>query len=172
LPKATIVFRASTAPEVSVTPELINHLYKVPKVCPDYIQWKPNTSVSYENHTFVANLVTEDEDVLEWRGYFQIKHFQRRWGFSITYRRKYVVRSWDMAKKHYSQLEGRFIRGVGCHKHYYHDDDHPRAAYEIPQGEISVEDPNQAVIDFREECNIEFRRGYQRYIFPELGTTD
>jgi len=78
---------------------------------------------------------------------------------------KYCVRSWDMAKRHKSIKEGRYVKGIGRHKHYYLRRDIPRDAYTIPEGEISITDPNKAVIDFAKECNITILKSYQNQIF-------
>jgi hypothetical protein len=110
--------------------------------------------------------MTVDNELLYWNGYYE-KHASgmKKHGFTLMFNRKYCVRSWDMAKKHYSKKEGRYVKGVGRHKHYHLDDETPRDVYTIREGEISLTDPNQAVRDFAKECNIKFVSEYQNHIF-------
>lgn len=150
---------------MSVTPEDIERLYAEHKLCTEQVAWKRDAAVKYVHQTFTVNVVTEEsEQLLRWIGWYSIKYGESRWGFKLLYRNKYEVRSWDMGSHHYSREEGRYIRGKGQHKHRYRDEGNPRDTYRIPEGEISITDPNQAVIDFAEECSIELLAGYQSFV--------
>jgi hypothetical protein len=83
------------------------------------VNWKAVPNSSFQHFVFQVPVVTADEEILRWVGYFQDKHGVRRHGFSLTYRNKYVVRSWDMSTKHFSKKERRYVKGAGRHKHYY-----------------------------------------------------
>ena len=146
--------------------DLIDHLYKVPKEVRQVVEWRNNADTTYEHFQMTAEVHTLDELLLRWHGWFRIKHGERRWGFKLEFQDRYEVRAWDMVPKHYSKIKKRYINGVGRHKHYYRDEDNARAVYGIPKGEISIEDPNEAVSDFADECNIRMRGGYQQRIFP------
>jgi hypothetical protein len=138
---------------LAIAAEVIERLYTVEKYCTEEIVWQSVTT-AFSHHRFIVPVVTIDEDLLKWVGYAQTKYGVRRFGFSLTYKRKFVVRSWDLAKQHWSKKDQRYVRGMGRHKHYHLDLDTPRDVYEIPEGEISTSDPNQALIDFAKECNI------------------
>ena len=145
---------------MAVTQETIDHLYKVEKFCADKIQWQTVGS-SYPHYRFIVPVVSEDEELLKWIGYAQEKRGVRRFGFALTYKRKFVVRSWDLSKQHWSKTAQRYIKGIGRHKHYYLELDAPREVYEIEEGEIDISDHNQALPDFAKECNIKILTGYQ-----------
>ena len=149
---------------ISIQPETIERLYKIEKKCIEFIKWKPVIN-NYEHFKFRVPIISINNDLLYWNAYYQkFGSGTIRYGFTLMYS-KYCIRSWDMAKKHYSKKEGRYIRGVGRHKHYYLDYDTERDTYEIPEGEISIIDCNQAVNDFANECNIKLIGGYQNKIF-------
>lgn len=148
-----------------VSPQQIEDLYNEHKFCTEQMVWKRDDHVPYPHQTFEVNVVTtQSEQVLRWIGWFTVKHGMTRWGFKLLYRNKYEVRSWDMGSQHYSREEDGYVRGVGLHKHRYRDDGNPRDTYRIPAGEISTTDPNDAVMDFATECNIELLAGYQSFL--------
>lgn len=149
---------------MNITPELIERLYKAEKFCADLLRWEAVSKSTYNHFTFHVPVVTIDQTMLRWIGYAQNRKGDYKHGFSLIYCNKYVIRSWDMATKHKSKIEQRYIRGRGRHKHFHLDADAPRDVYEIPEGEISLTDANQAVIDFAKECNIKLVSGYQSLI--------
>jgi hypothetical protein len=152
---------------VVVDSELIEDLYTCGKVAIEEVGWEVDEDADYEHYQLHQEVITVDESrPLDWHGWFSNKSDEPRWGFKLEFQKKYEVRSWDMALRHYSSREDRYIDGVGKHKHFYHNEALPRAVYEIPDGEISTDDPNQAVWDFCDERNIELRNGYQSRIFP------
>lgn len=147
--------------------DYIDHLYKVPKKTLESIEWQDNGSPDDTNcvkKKFLVDVLADSGELLRWRAWFQKKRGDKRHGFKLTYKKKYIVRSWDMGSQHYSHVEDRYIRGTGLHKHYYLNSLHEREVYEIPEGEISIENPDQAVLDFADECNISIERGYQHII--------
>ena len=145
---------------MAISAELIQHLYEVEKYCTERILWQSANS-TFPHYKFIVPVVTADEELLRWVGYAQTKFSIKRFGFVLTYQRKYVIRSWDLSKQHWSKAEQRYIKGAGRHKHYYLDVDAPRDVYEIAEGEISVDDPNEALLDFARECNITIISAYQ-----------
>lgn len=149
---------------MTITHELIEKLYTSSKKCSRPVKWNPMNRRKFTYFRFMVPVITEDLTGLEWRGYYQVKHGVAVWGFSLLYLKSCVVRSWDMAKSHYSKAEQRYIRGAGRHKHYFLNFETPREVYSIPEGEISIDDPDQAVIDFAAECRIDLNHGYQKKI--------
>lgn len=148
--------------------ELIDHLYKVDKSCTDEVGWDTNVDTPYEHYQLQNEVLTEDNMLLRWYGWFTLKYGERKWGFKLEYQKRYEVRSWDMEPGHYCSKDDKFFGGVGQHKHFYRSEQNPRATYSIPKGEISITDPNKSVVDFCAECNIRMINGYQHRIFPRL----
>lgn len=150
-----------------ITYELIDNLYKIKKVTTDVLQWNDDTDSESNviRRIFSVDLIAENGTELNWFGYYQNKRGISKHGFTLKYKRKYIVRSWDMGSQHKSHLEQRYIRGVGRHKHFFLNSMHEREAYEIPEGEISILDPNEAVHNFADECSIQIKFGYQSEIF-------
>jgi len=143
----------------------IDTLYRIEKNCHETIKRVPVPGSLHEHLIFQVPVITIENELLYWNGYYENDGSgMRKHGFTLMLNRKYCVRSWDMAKKHYSKKEGRVVKGVGRHKHYHLDAETPRDAYAIPEGEISISDMNQAVKDFAIECNINLVRGYQPHI--------
>lgn len=150
-----------------VDSDLIEELYTCEKVVSEEVGWKTDEDADHEHYQLRQDVIAvEESHVLEWHGWFTNSGGEARWGFKLEFQSKYEVRSWDMAPRHYSSRKDEYIDGVGRHKHFYLDERLPRAVYGIPKGEISVSDPNQAVWDFCDECNIAMRNGYQPRIFP------
>ncbi|WP_421773736.1 hypothetical protein [Gracilimonas sp.] len=145
---------------------IIDDLYNVKKYTLETIEWEDNGTEEGRavKKKFLVDLIAEDGRELKWRGWYQNKRGIRKHGFSITYKKKYLVRGWDMGSQHWSHLEQRYIRGVGLHKHFFLNSMHEREVYEIPEGEISISDPNDAVRDFAIECNVDIKYGYQNAI--------
>ena len=157
----------TSAKAVVVDRDLIQNLYTCKKVVHEEVAWEVDRDADYEHYLFHREVIAvEDAHLLDWYAWFSTNSGEPRWGFKLEFQKKYEVRSWDMAERHYSSLQDRYISGVGQHKHYYHNESLPRAVYGIPKDEISVVDPNQAVWDFCDECNIRLRAGYQSRIFP------
>lgn len=148
-----------------VTSDLIDHLYSVPKQCHAVLNWSSSRGRPYRHFGFQKEIICDDGHLLHFVGYYQHKRHIARWGFTLTFMRRYLVRSWDLAECHYSIAEGRKIKGRGRHKHYWLGHDTARDVYEIPEGEISILDPNTSTLDFCEECNIRLVGGYQSHIF-------
>jgi len=146
---------------ISVNSEKIEHLYKIKKNCSENIRWVSVPDSQREHLTFQVPVITLENELLYWYGYYE----KNKHGFTLMFNKKYCIRSWDMAKRHYSKIEKRYVKGIGQHKHYHLDYETPRDVYSIPIGEISISDPNKAVEDFAKECNINLTGGYQSYLF-------
>jgi len=74
----------------------------------------------------------------------------------------HCVRSYDMARVH--KNPGGKGKVYGPHKHMFSSSRIDRFAYK-PDPPISEDDPNQALLDFLREENIELRTDYQTFMF-------
>ena len=133
----------------------------MPKYVASTIMWEPENDASVK---FRAQVLSRNEPYgFELVGYWQkrSKYNRATWGFSLTFHR-HCIRSYDMAKQHKNPGEVGKIRGP--HKHRYSSSRIPRYAYK-PNPEISEQDPNQGLMDFLKEANIEVPESYQAYMF-------
>ncbi len=112
----------------------------------------------------MAKVLTADGDVLDLSGHWCQNDFHghKRWGFSLRYL-GHCVRSWDMAAKHKNPDGGSWI--YGPHKHKFDSTKVPRFAYK-PEPPLSDKDPNQSLMDFLAESNIQLPSDYQIVMFP------
>jgi hypothetical protein len=68
-----------------------------------------------------------------------------------------------MAKVHRNPSGGGKVKGP--HKHKYSSSKIERYAYK-PDPPISEDNPNEALMDFLQEANIELPAHYQNFMFP------
>ena len=141
------------------SPELCEQLFTVPKTVVSRINWKNDGSGIFK---FQAQVLTADGKGLHLVGYWSAKNGVTKWGFSLTFN-GYCVRSYDMSPKHKNPgVKGRV---KGPHKHKYSSSKIDRLAYK-PDPPISEGNPNQALMDFLQEANIEPPKNYQNFMFP------
>lgn len=143
------------------TYELSEQLHSAPKYVASRIVWKRGNG--QDVFIFLATVLTEDGEGLDLSGYWQRvgRHNRTCWGFSLKYM-GHCVRSYDMAKVHKNPGAGK-VRGP--HKHMFSSSRIDRYAYK-PDPPICENDPNQALLDFLREGNIELRSDYQTFMFP------
>jgi hypothetical protein len=141
------------------TPELCEQLFAVPKYTASRIVWKANGP---DVLIFVATVLTEDGIGLELSGHLRRNgRYGIRWGFSLKYL-GHTIRSYDMARYHKNPGGSGRVRGP--HKHKFSSSKIERYAYR-PDPPIAEDNPNDALMDFLKEANIELRSEYQ-YIIP------
>jgi hypothetical protein len=142
--------------------ELCEQLFAIHKYVASKINWRrgPGTSV----FIFRAKILAPDGTGLDLTGHWQKngRHDRTCWGFSLTYR-GHCVRSFDMALYHRNPGGGGKIKGP--HKHRFSSSKIARLAYK-PDPSISDTDPNQSLMDFLTEANIELPHDYQFFMFP------
>lgn len=144
------------------TQGLCDQLYAAPKSVVSRIRWRPGNG--QDVLIFQAQVLTADGLGLDLSGYWKKigRHNRTRWGFSLHYM-GHCVRSWDMALKHLNAGEGWIL---GPHKHKFSSSKIARYAYS-PDPPICDTDPNQSLIDFLKEGNIELPPNtYQDFMFP------
>jgi hypothetical protein len=146
--------------QVIFTAEVCEALYSVPKTLASQIAWRQSDARTY---LFAAKVLTTEGDVLDLSGYWSRNDFHNRtrWGFALRYL-GHLIRSWDMSTKHKNPTGPR-IRGP--HKHKFDSSKVPRLAYK-PNPALSDRDPNQSLMDFLEESNIQPPPEYQNVMFP------
>jgi hypothetical protein len=142
------------------TAEVCEALFAAPKSLASRIAWRQRDPRTF---TFQAKVLAEDGVMLDLGGYWSHNEFHRykRWGFSLRYL-GHVIRSWDMATKHKNR-GGKWVRGP--HKHKFDSSKVPRFVYK-PEPPLSDSDPNQSLMDFLAEANIELPTDYQNVMFP------
>jgi hypothetical protein len=142
------------------TPEECERLFRIDKTVITKIRWKAITQAVL---IFDAKVISADGTGLDLHGHYTNngRFGETRWGFSLTYR-KHCVRQYDMAHKHHNHGTG-WIRGP--HKHKYSSSRIPRFAYK-PNPPISDVEPNQSLLDFLAEANIQIPASFQYFIFP------
>lgn len=140
--------------------ELCEQLFTVPKYTASRIAWKPGPGNKY---IFQCQVLTADGQGLELTGYWTKngRHNRTTWGFSLHYK-GHCVRAYDMCKYHKNPGGQGKVRGP--HKHKFSSSKIERFAYK-PDPPISEDDPNQSLIDFLREANIELRSEYQSFMF-------
>lgn len=145
------------------TAEIIEHLFFARKQCLQRIKWhKIADTYHFESNLYLDEDIPNVSDpALLWKGFFnsyvpRVK--QARWGFSILYMSKFVVRSWDLSMGRHQLINGGSIRG--SHKHRFASLKDDRRPFKIPLEEISQNDPNKSIYDFAAECNIDLTKGY------------
>jgi hypothetical protein len=145
---------------VQYTPQLCEELYSIPKFVASSIHWKPGDGPG--KYIFQAQILTQDGRGLDLNGVWvrNSKYGVATWGFSLYFFGN-LVRSYDMAKKHKNPGGGK-VRGP--HKHRFTSSKIHRFAYK-PDPPISEADPNQALMDFLKESNIEPPSDYQHFLF-------
>ncbi len=141
------------------SPELCEQLHAVSKYVASRIAWKSDAQGALK---FQAKVLTPDGKGLDLIGYWYKKNNEPRWGFSLTFS-GYCVRSYDMAKRHKNPGGGGTIKGP--HKHKYSSSKIDRYAFK-PEPQISESNPNQALMDFLQEENIQPPTNYQHFMFP------
>lgn len=141
--------------------ELCEQLFQIPKYTASRICWKPTPSGSL---IFQAKVLTVDGLGLDLFGYWNknVNHSRARWGFSLKYA-GHCIRSYDMSTYHKNPGERGKVKGP--HKHRFSSSKIDRYAYK-PDPPISEQDPNEALMDFLREANIELRGDYQYFMFP------
>lgn len=142
------------------TSELCEQLHATSKYVASSLKWKRSSAGTV---LLQAAVLTEDGSGLDLVGYWVkvAKHSLPRWGFSLRYM-GHCIRSYDMAASHKNPHEPGRIKGP--HKHKFSSSKIPRYAYK-PNPPISENDPNQALIDFLRESNIQLRQAYQSFMF-------
>jgi len=147
--------------QTQFTAEACEALYAVPKTIVSQIAWRATDARTFR---FVAKVQTSDGDVLDLHGHWSQNEFHghKRWGFSLRYF-GHCIRSWDMATKHKNPNGGKWVRGP--HKHKFDSTKVPRFAYK-PDPPLSDSDPNQSLMDFLTESNIQLPSDYQIVMFP------
>lgn len=145
---------------IQFTSELCEELHTVPKYVVSTINWKPGDRPGI--FTFQAQVLTQDGRGLDLHGHWVKtgKYGVAAWGFSLYFFGN-LIRSYDMAKKHKNPGGGK-VRGP--HKHKFSSSKIHRYAYK-PNPPISESNPNEALIDFLKESNIELRSEYQNFMF-------
>lgn len=146
--------------QIRFTAERCEALYAAPKALVSGIGWRQKDARTY---LLAAKVATADGDVLDLNGYWSRNDFHghKRWGFSLQYFGN-PVRSWDMATKHKNPNSGWIY---GPHKHKFDSTKIPRFAYK-PVPPLSDKDPNQSLMDFLAESNIQPPTDYQNVMFP------
>jgi hypothetical protein len=139
--------------------ELCEQLFAINKTVVSRINWKPEDDGVYH---FQAQVLTPDGKGLQLIGYLHRKHGMARWGFSLTYN-GHCVRSYDMASEH--KNPGGTGRIKGPHKHKFSSSKIDRLAYK-PNPPICEDEPNQSLLDFLAEANIDAPPNYQHFMFP------
>ncbi len=145
------------------TSEICERLYAAPKHVASRIRWTPGNGNMVL--IFRAHVLTVDGIALDLSGYWkQIgRHNSTRWGFSLKHM-GHCIRTYDMAASHKNPGEHGRIKGP--HKHKFSSSKIDRYAYK-PDPPLSDSDPNQSLMDFLKESNIELPIGqYQDFMFP------
>lgn len=150
----------------AISSELIERLYANEKVCPERVRWRPESGSKTRLRFEVAVYEVATGQKLTFRGVYQRSLKGRRYAFCLTLYRNITVRRYDQSK-HHKELYPRphWIRQP--HKHRFVNEEHPDAAYGIPDGEIADNDVNQAFFDFLAECSITMTAPYEQ-ILPEV----
>lgn len=145
------------------TEAMCEAIFKAPKKLVSRIEWFTENPQTLR---FAAKVICETENlVLDLNGCWCHNTFlgHRRWGFALKLG-GYVIRSYDMSKKHKNfGVVGQRVHGP--HKHRFRNSKIARFAYK-PNPPISDTDPNQSLMDFLAEANIELPTEYQSIIFP------
>jgi hypothetical protein len=144
------------------TAALCEQLYAAPKYVASKIRWRPGSGEGVL--IFQAKVLTQDGTGLDLSGYWKKvgRHNRTRWGFSLKHL-GHCIRTYDMADSHKNPGETGRIKGP--HKHRFSSSKIERYAYK-PDPPISESDPNEALMDFLKEGNIELRSGdYQDFMF-------
>lgn len=104
-----------------------------------------------------AALVEGSGEVLRLVGYVGKKNRS----FALLYRNT-PIRKFTVHDRHTDAKTG--VRVTGPHKHWWDDEYEDRRVY-VPT-DIRIGDPNDELVDFLEECNVDLRAPYNRASFP------
>lgn len=140
----------------SFTAEMCEELFIAKKYTASRIAWK---GIAADKLSFKAQVLTHDGRGLDLAGWYAKagRGGKPIWGFSLYYR-GHCIRSYDMSKYHKNPQKGGKARGP--HKHRFSSSRIPRFAYK-PDPAIRETNPNDALMDFLAEANIEMRSEYQ-----------
>ena len=143
------------------TPELCEQLHQIPKRVASKISWQRGLGPGVL--IFRATVLAPDGTALELAGHWQQngRHQRTVWGFTLSYL-GHCVRSFDMALYHRNPGGGKI---TGPHKHKFSSSKISRLAYK-PNPPICDTEPNQSLLDFLTEANIELPLNYQYFMFP------
>jgi hypothetical protein len=142
--------------------ELCEQLFSVPKRTASRISWRQgsvNTVLIFQ-----STVLTADGTTLHLSGYWKKndRHDRTAWGFALKYK-GHCIRSFDMATYHKNPGGGGKVRGP--HKHKFSSSKISRYAYK-PDPPIADTEPNESLLDFLKEANIELAHEYQSFMFP------
>ncbi|WP_010631884.1 DUF6978 family protein [Sporolactobacillus vineae] len=122
----------------------LQFLYTCDKeLCHGKLEWK-------EERNFMrieSDVIAQNGEHILFKGTYSPRSHD--FSFILLYRRKYVIRRFDMEPRHWNP--GKKVLITGEHKHF--DDG---TAYNVH--DINTSDVNQAIFDFFEECNIDYKK--------------
>ena len=106
-----------------------------------------------------AVLVEDSGEILSIRGYVGMKNRS----FVLLYKNT-PIRKYTVHDRHTDPKTGERVSGP--HKHWWDDQYEDNRVY-IPN-DIRIGDPNDELVDFLKECNIDLRASYSREGFSRL----
>ncbi len=128
-----------------------------PKIIASNIRWTRYDRAYRLDDVLI--LCINSNQILKLRGYIG----PRNHSFVILFK-NYPIRKWTV---HNSGKLPDGTRIDGPHKHAWDDDLEDEWCY-IPT-DISIGNPNEELMDFLKECNIDLLGGYQAELFSEQG---
>lgn len=120
----------------------MERLYRADKRLRQPVKWEQNQDAQHRNSMRTQAEAIETSELLTIAG----EYFGKRYSFVLMYRNT-PIRLWDFSDHHAGITHG--------HKHKFPIDE-PKSDGPYDVNGVTTSDVNQALLDFLEECNIQY----------------
>jgi hypothetical protein len=128
--------------------EHLNFLYECDKeLITEELEW----DFSRNFYRIEADVLAQNGEQIKFKGTYSPR--SRDFSFILLYKRKHIVRQFDMEPRHWNP-DGTVA--IGEHKHRWSDTYNDTYAYTVD--DIDTSNINKAIFDFFEECNISYSK--------------